>query len=158
MGAPVVRLVESVVLRVGLLDLCCLGVHKHHVDAVASTSGCPSWDGEVALPVEAESVAAVGDGALDVGGRVAFGLGVAFDEFIEILKNGREIVFLYPSRYSVDYVDWETTSTYLCVLGHNIRTSNSPPRRLRVDLDILVKRFPGLFTIICNTGKCRDVL
>lgn len=94
MSTPVVDLVEGVVLRVRLFDLPSLRVQENHVDTVAATTTSSLGNLEVALPVEGEGVAAVGDGSFDEGARVVGLFSVAFDEFLAILIDGRKVIVL----------------------------------------------------------------
>ncbi len=94
MGTPVVDLVEGVVLRVRLLNLPSLGVQEHHIDAVAAATTSSLGDLEVALPVECEGVAAVGDGSFDEGAGVIGLFSIAFDELLTVLVDGRKVIVL----------------------------------------------------------------
>jgi len=94
MGTPVVDLVKGVVLRVRLLYLPSLRVQEHHIDAVAAATTGSLGDLEVALPVECEGVAAVGDGSFDESAGVICLFSVAFDELLAVLVYGRKVIVL----------------------------------------------------------------
>lgn len=95
MSTPVVNLVESVVLRVSLLNLASVGAQKDHVNTVASTALAAARHLEVTLPVEGEAVAAVGNRALDESTGIIGLFSVALDKLIEVVEDGRKVVVLW---------------------------------------------------------------
>lgn len=99
MGAVVVHLVEVVVLGVGRRDEARLVVEEDHVDAVgAAARDAHAGHAEVALPVEAEGVAAVGDGADDELLRVV-GAAAELDHLGGAFEDGGEVIRLYKSLW-----------------------------------------------------------
>lgn len=97
MGAVVVHLVEVVVLGVGRRDEPRLVVEEDHVDAVgAAARDAHPRHAEVALPVEAEGVAAVGDGADD---ELLWVVRAAaeFDHLGGAFEDGGEVIRLYSN-------------------------------------------------------------
>jgi len=82
MRTPVINLVESVVLRVSLLDFASGRAQKDHVDTIATTALATTGNLKVALPVEGEGVAAISDGPLDKSAGVVGLFRVAGDELL----------------------------------------------------------------------------
>lgn len=82
MRTPVINLVESVVLRVSLLDFASGRAQKDHVDTIATTALATTGNLKVALPVEGEGVAAVSNGSLDKSAGVVGLFRVAGDELL----------------------------------------------------------------------------
>ena len=94
MGTEVVQHVERVVLGIGSRDESRLVVEEDHINAISAAVLFEAWDLEVTLPVEAEGVAAVGNGANDERVRVVV-VRVLLDELVDALDDRREVISLY---------------------------------------------------------------
>lgn len=93
-GTPVVNLVQSVVLRISLLDLASGGTQEDQVDTIAATMVSSLGNLKVTLPVNGKGVTAIGDGTLDESTGIVGLFNISRDKLFEVLVDGWIVVVL----------------------------------------------------------------